>query len=102
MNIVSIVSTFYLIPFQNKLVALCFLASGSVIYLQATTQFKLFSLIKFPNTLKRNNLSPLTPSISVLMYIKLLARVSLLELYPGSGVQYVRSSGSFAKFIKIN
>jgi len=101
-KVVSIVSTFYLIPFQNKLVALCFLASGSVMYLQTTTQFKLFSLINFPLTRKRKDLTVLTPTIGVLMYIKLLSRVSLLELYPGAGIQYVRSSGSFAKFIKVN
>jgi hypothetical protein len=99
---VAIVSTFYLIPFQNKLVALCFLASGSVTYLQATTQFNILTLVKFPDRVKRRSQSLLTPTISVMMYIKLLSRVSLLELYPGSGVQYVRSSGSFAKFIKID
>jgi len=99
---VAIVSTFYLIPFQNKLVALCFLASGSVTYLQSTTQFNLLTLVKFPDRLKKKSQSLLNPTISVMMYIKLLSRVSLLELYPGSGVQYVRSSGSFAKFIKID
>ena len=98
----AIVSTFYLIPFQNKLVALCFLASGSVTYLQSTTQFNLLTLVKFPDRLKKKSQSLLNPTISVMMYIKLLSRVSLLELYPGSGVQYVRSSGSFAKFIKID
>jgi len=36
------------------------------------------------------------------MYLKLLSKVSLIELYPGSGVQYVRSSGTFSRFIKID
>jgi large subunit ribosomal protein L2 len=40
--------------------------------------------------------------VFILINIKLFSRISLLELYPGSGVQYARSSGVFAKFIKIN
>jgi large subunit ribosomal protein L2 len=31
-----------------------------------------------------------------------LSRVSLAELTPGLGIQYVRSAGCFARFIKIN
>ena len=98
----SFVSTFYLIPFQNKLLALCFFSTGSVVYLQATTKFKLFSFITFPNMLRRVRSNPITPTLYLLMYVKLLSRVSLLELYPGSGIQYVRSSGTFARFIKID
>lgn len=101
-NMLAVVSTFYLIPFQNKLVALCFLATGGVTYLQSTTQFKLLSFVKLPSTLNKKSMNIFDPTISILMHIKLLSRISLVELYPGSGVQYVRSSGSFARFIKID
>lgn len=98
----SFVSTFYLIPFQNKLLALCFLSTGGVVYLQSTTKFKLFSFVTFPKTLSGLRNTSITPTLYILMYVKLLSRVSLLELYPGSGIQYVRSSGTFARFIKID
>jgi large subunit ribosomal protein L2 len=39
---------------------------------------------------------------SILMNIKLLSYVSLMELYPGSGIQYVRSAGSKARYLKVN
>ena len=32
---------------QNKLLALCFLATGGVLYVQSTTKFRLFSFITF-------------------------------------------------------
>ena len=41
-------------------------------------------------------------SYSPLLYIPLLAKVSFLELYPGLGIQYARTPGAAAKFIKIN
>lgn len=38
----------------------------------------------------------------MLMRIKLQSKVSLVELFPGSGVQYVRSAGCSARFFKID
>lgn len=100
---ISIVSTFQLIPFQNKLVALCFLSSGSVTYLQSTSEFKLFQFFATPTKNTRINLKKfIKPLLSTFLRIKLLTRVSLVELYPGSGAQYVRSSGASARFVKID
>lgn len=45
---VSLISTFRLIPFQNKLVALAFTSSGGISYLPAPDSFKVFSLLYFP------------------------------------------------------
>ena len=98
----SFVSTFYLTPFQNKLLALCFLATGGVLYVQSTTKFRLFSFITFPHLLKGIRKTTILPTFYTLLYVKLLSRVSLLELFPGSGIQYVRASGCFARFIKID
>jgi large subunit ribosomal protein L2 len=36
------------------------------------------------------------------MTIKRLSKVSLIELYPGLGIQYIRSSGCFGKLIKFD
>lgn len=100
-NIIFI-STFQLIPFQNKLVSLCFLSTGGVTYLQSTTQFRIFDFFKAPLKIKNQLNHIIQPIVSLLVRIKLLSKTSLLELYPGSGVQYVRSSGSSARFLNIN
>ena len=86
----------------NTIVALCFLSTGGVVYLQSSTKYNLFSFITFPNLLRGVRNSPIEPTLYILMYVKLLSKVSLVELYPGSGIQYVRASGVFARFIKID
>lgn len=96
----SVVATFRLIPFQNKLVALTFLSSGGVTYLQATDKFKIFSFSYFPSkSLSIRSYLP-NPTLFTLVYVKRLSKVSLVELYPGSGIQYIRSAGTFARLIK--
>ena len=98
---ITLVSTFYLIPFQNKLVSLCFLSTGGVTYLQSTTSFNLFSFLTTPFfSAKSSKKEFIKPTFGLLVRVKLLTKISLLELYPGSGVQYARSSGTSAKFIK--
>jgi ribosomal protein L2 len=42
------------------------------------------------------------PILFVLIYVKRLSKVSLLELYPHLGIQYVRSAGTSAKLIKFD
>lgn len=101
-KILSVITTLQLIPFQNKLVALCFLATGGVSYLPATNHFKIFRLVTYRSFGNLSNTLPNNPLSSLLLNLKLLSRISLLELYPGSKVQYVRSSGSYAKFIRID
>jgi ribosomal protein L2 len=85
---------------QNKLVALSFLSSGSVTYLQSTDKFKIFSFIYFPGKTSRVRSDFTNPILFILSYVRRLSKVSLIELYPGSGVQYVRSAGTFARLIK--
>lgn len=100
---ILLISTFHLIPFQNKLVSLCFLSSGSVTYLQSTNLFKNFSLISTPSfSLKTLRKEYITPILSTLLRVKTLSKVSLLELYPGSGAQYARSAGVSGRLVKAN
>lgn len=42
------------------------------------------------------------PLWAKLSALKHSTKVSLVELFPGSGVQYARSSGTFAKVLKFN
>ena len=99
---IALISTFRLIPFQNKLVSLLFFSSGSVTYLQAPESFKIFSFIYFPVKSRSSSIKKLynNPSLFLLAYIKRLSRVSLVELYPGSGIQYVRSAGTSARIAR--
>lgn len=99
---IGIVSTFRLIPFQNKLVSLLFFSSGSVAYVQAPESFKIFSFIYFPAKSRTVKGLYSNPSLFILAYIKRLSKVSLVELYPGSGIQYVRSAGTSARLTKID
>jgi len=101
-NIMSTITTFKLIPFQNKLVSLSFLASGGVTYLPATDLFKIFGFIYFSPKLTGLNSYLTEPSLFLLFSIKRLSKVSLLELFPGAGIQYARSSGTFARLIKLD
>jgi ribosomal protein L2 len=98
---IGFVATFKLIPFQNKLTALIFLGSGGATYLPVTTRFRIFSFIRARgNSGLRGGIA--RQVIGLLHRVKLLSKVSLLELYPGLGVQYVRSGGVFATMVRLN
>jgi hypothetical protein len=99
-KVLSLVSTFKLIPFQNKLVSLSFLASGGFSYLPTTDYFKLFGFSYFPATSVKIKTFFKNPTSFLIIYVQRLSKISLIELYPGSGIQYARSSGTFAKLIK--
>ena len=97
-----LVTSFYLTPFSNRLTSLCFLSSGGLTYLLSTTKFELFSFGKSYSNFNEGTFRVSLNLFSPIVYIPLLTRLSLLELYPGLGIQYVRSPGTFARFIKIN
>jgi hypothetical protein len=42
------------------------------------------------------------PLVFKLYNAKRLSKVSMLEVFPGKGIQYARSAGCFAKIIKFN
>ena len=98
----SIVTAFRLIPFQNKLLSLSFIASGGITYLPTTDLYKIFNFTYFSPKSRRMSAYLKDPSLFLIYKIKRLSKVSLLELFPGSGIQYARSSGSYAKLIKLD
>jgi large subunit ribosomal protein L2 len=98
------VSTFKLTPFSNKLLSLVVFASGSHSYFPATDSVQIFSLLAFRNSRVRSRTYS-TIKTSHYSFIRLLPafkKISNLELKPGSGVQYVRSSGCSARVIKFD
>lgn len=99
-----LITTLKLIPFQNKLITLSFLASGGITYLPATDSMKIFNFIYFPinkSSRKIKNLF-LNPTLFLILQVKRLSKISLLELFPGNGIKFIRSSGSYGKLIKLN
>jgi hypothetical protein len=100
-KVVSLITTFKLIPFQNKLVSLSFLASGGISYLPTTDRFKIFGFTYFPTQSLKLKQFLNNPSLFLLVYVQRLSKVSLIELYPGAGIQYARSSGTFARLVKV-
>lgn len=101
-RVMSVITTFKLIPFQNKLVSLSFLASGGITYLPATDLFKVFGFIYFVPKLSSLNPYLTEPTLFLLASVKRLSKVSLIELFPGAGIQYARSSGTFSRLVKID
>ena len=99
---ISFISTFRLIPFQNKLVSLAFFANGSMSYIQSTDKHKIFDFLYFPTKISALRSYVPNPILFVLIWVKRLSKISLVELYPGSGIQYVRSAGTFARLIKVD
>lgn len=112
---VGFISSIFLIPFRNLFISLFQLSDGSYTYITATTNTKLFLLTRIKSlinsiatkTLLEDHLL-LTPKYRILDSLHIIRKlpknqfVSLVEIYPGKGVQYVRSAGSKAKIIKMD
>lgn len=107
----NFIGNIILLPFSHKLISLVFMSSGSISYVPTTENHKMFIISKFYGSLnpfsirKLNNWSVPTnsqimPNFFLLKMLQRNQNISLLELLPGRGIQYVRSSGSSAKMIK--
>ena len=92
---------FNLIPFKNKLLALIYFSNGAVTYYLASELHKLFLLFctRRTRSVRRTGLG-----VTHLMLFQIirLTFVSCLELIPGRGAQYVRSSGVSARILNID
>ena len=102
-----------MVPFFNKLLSLVFLSSGSVTYITSTTKHELFQLIKmYPNSKFLSNkyllLKSINPRIIISQGFYLVSQlsknkpISLIELTPEKGIQYVRSTGCKGTIIKMD
>jgi large subunit ribosomal protein L2 len=103
------ISTFRITPFSNKLLSLAIFASGGCTYLPTTDHpqaLKVFNLTSLKSARWTNAIRPYSrvrnPNYTFIHVTKPFTKVSNIELIPGKGVQYVRSSGTFAKIIKFS
>lgn len=95
------VGSFTFIPFKNKLLSLIYYPNGSFAYYLSTEHHKLFSFIYY-NFYKKLKKIKIKNTFCMLFQIKKLSFVSCLELLPGLGAQYTRSSGTHARIIKFD
>lgn len=98
------IQTLKILTPSHKVVASAYFASGSVCYLQATSNFNIFQ-IRYPLYRTRfENFRIMWPDpyFSLLRTIPRLSKISLVELYPGKGVQYIRSAGCAGKLVTFN
>lgn len=110
---INFIAGFFMVPFYNKLISLLFLSSGSVTYLITSSKHKLFELTRmYTNSKYINNkyllLSTLDNNLLIRQGFFLISQlpknrpVSLLELLPEKGIQYVRSTGSHGTILKMD
>ena len=91
-----------LIPYSNKLTALVYSLNGGTSFLQLNENWQMFSFIY--NKTKKPFSSKLfpNPTYYFIYQLKNNLKISLLELIPGRGAQYARSSGTRAHLVKVD
>lgn len=115
LTFISFFIGYFFLPYKQKLCGIFYLSSGQLTHTQLTTNNTptLFTLLQFQPLdykisfkLKEVLLSKpflkVTSAYSLLLMLKKNTPVSLLELYPLRGVQYVRSPGSKATILKMD
>lgn len=98
LNYLGTVASFSFIPFKNKLLSLVFFSNGAVSYFLSTDKHILFSFFN-SNTEKKLRKFNFKNTHLMLFQIKKLSFVSCIEIIPGLGAQYIRSSGTKGKII---
>ena len=110
---INFIAGFFLTPLYNKLLSLLFLSSGCVSYVTTTSQHILFTLQKlYPSTVDISKKFMSMNRVHSLIWIQqgfyLISQlpknkpVSWLELLPGKGVQYIRSTGTSGFILKMD
>lgn len=93
--------SFIFIPFKNKLLSLIYYSNGSFSYFLTGESHKLFFFI-YSQSVRRLKKVKFKNFFFMLFQIQKLSFVSLVELIPGKGSQYVRSSGVKSRIIKFD
>ena len=104
------ISSFIFNHHLHKLISVVFLSSGIITHLITTSQHYLFSLNKFYSfLLNKQTLGNISISnhsyfnpIGLLMFLPKNKPISLVELIPHKGIQYIRSIGVFGVILKMD
>jgi ribosomal protein L2 len=95
------IASFQFVPFKNKLLSLIYFSNGSFSYYLTGEHHNLFSFLYY-NFSKKLRKVKLKNTFLMLFQIKKLSFISCLELLPGKGSQYTRSSGTKSRIIKFD
>lgn len=98
---VGTIAAFSFIPFKNKLTTLVYFCNGFVTYFLANNYQKLFSFF-YNKVEKKIRKFSIKSSHFFIFQLKKLSFVSYLEIFPGKGAQYVRSSGTKGKLMSFD
>lgn len=112
-NSLCFVGGFFLIPKKNKLLSIVFTSTGSVTYVPSASKHELFKITRLNSVfLKKNKAAEqlkftnpslvLTATFFIIKQLPKNQMVCLLELLPGFGIQYARSTGTSAKILKMD
>lgn len=96
----GVVTTFKLVPFSNKLLLLVLFSSGEYSLFPSITGSTIFSLLTFRHQKRSLSSTRKTAYHSFVYRMRTFRKISNLEIYPGKGIQYVRSAGCSAKITK--
>jgi len=97
----GLVTTFQLIPFRNLVVSLVLYANGALTYLTKGLEHRAFKYLIFARNSRERKFRKHAYYSWIVLFSK-LSLISLVELIPGTGAKYCRSSGTFAKLKKLD
>jgi len=97
----SFISHFHFLPYKNKLISLIRFANGGLTYFLTLEGHDLFSFFYVCKVNKYKTIGT-RMFYNLLFRLNILSRVSLIEMIPGRGAQYCRSSGALGRLLKFD
>jgi ribosomal protein L2 len=97
----GIVSSFFFIPFKNRFLSLLILSNGLICYTPALENQSFFQYFKTVSKLN-TRFYKFQIFFNRIAYIKKLSLISLLELSPSKGAQYIRGVGAKGRLFAID
>ena len=95
----SFVVKFHFIFSQNKFISLICLSNGGLFYMNSVQNQEFFSF-NYCYSIKSPYHSEINYWFSMLLFIKFFSKISLIELIPTFGAQYIRANGVCGFLIK--
>lgn len=92
-----LVSTFRLTPLANKMLTLVLLPSGGFCYLPSVTRHSVFGFTHFHFVGAPVWYNSARSSLTLVGLAQGYRKVSNFEIFPGKGIQYARSAGSWGR-----
>lgn len=90
-------TTFSLVPFSNKILALVTLPSGGFAYIPSLNRHSIFSLVHFHRPGSPSWIHKARACLTLVAIVQQYRKVSNFEISPGKGIQYARSAGSWGR-----